>query len=336
MSPKPSDYPLVEPAERTNKAGANVKTMSHIRHRTRWAAWWAVVSLATTSCGGSPSLGEYDNSHLEPATGVTIVETDATASSHKAGSHIDASRADEAIFQGEYIPRIVGQYPHDSGAYTQGLEWYGSALLESTGRYGQSTLRLVEPKTGEVIQTVSVAANLFAEGVTVIDGVSYQLTWKSGTLLTTNLSEFAPAYKKDAYSGQGWGLCYDGSQLVMSNGSSTLQFRDPQSFELLGEVTVHDDGMPIGDINELECVGNQVWANVWLTNSILAINPNTGDVEATIDASSLAAEAGMDADEMIKTGSVLNGIAFHRETERFWITGKLWPAMFEIELQPKP
>jgi glutaminyl-peptide cyclotransferase len=235
---------------------------------------------------------------------------------------------------GRLIPEVVASYPHDPGAFTQGLEWWDDLLLESTGLTGKSTLRLVDPTTGQPEVVVEVADELFAEGVTVVDGRALQLTWRNETLLVSELDQLGTAgtgaitRTDGAYDGEGWGLCYNGTELVMSDGSSQLAFRDPETFEALRTVEVTDDGAPVDQLNELECVGSQVWANVWRSDRIIAIDAETGEVEATVDATSLLPAGVNDPDD------VLNGIAYHPTTGRFWLTGKRWPVLYEVELVP--
>ncbi|MEZ5407581.1 MAG: glutaminyl-peptide cyclotransferase [Acidimicrobiales bacterium] len=223
---------------------------------------------------------------------------------------------------------VLGTYPHDETAWTEGFELHDGQLLESTGREGQSRLRLTDPATGAVTDEVRVADELYAEGVTVVDGQAIQLTWKNETVLVTPLADLDPAAveeRTEAYDGEGWGLCYDGTDLVMSNGTSELQFRDPATFELRRSVPVTLAGQPVANINELECVDGQVWANVWLTTTIVVIDPTTGVVTATADVADLVPDAYRG-----DRNAVANGIAHDPETGAFWLTGKLWPVTYEV------
>ncbi len=224
---------------------------------------------------------------------------------------------------------VLGTYPHDETAWTEGFELHDGQLLESTGREGQSTLRLTDPATGAVTDEIPVAANLYAEGVTVVDGRAVQLTWKNETVLVSALPDLDPATveeRQDAYDGEGWGLCYDGTDLVMSNGSDQLQFRDPTTFELHRSVPVRLSGKPVANINELECVDGAVWANIWLTTTIVVIDPATGVVTATADMAELVPEQYKD-----DRNAVANGIAHNPDTGTFWLTGKLWPVTYEVK-----
>ncbi|MFB9660692.1 glutaminyl-peptide cyclotransferase [Glycomyces mayteni] len=231
--------------------------------------------------------------------------------------------------EGNLTVEVVETYDHDPGSFTQGLELaehpeYGTVLYESAGLYGESDVRITDPATGDVLASQDLPAEDFAEGLTLTDDAVWQITWQEHH-----------AYKRDPatldvietvdYEGEGWGICYDGERLVMSDGSDTLTFRDPATFEETGTVQVKDEsGTPVYSINELECSGGSVWANVWQTDQIIAIDPATGAVQATVDASGLLApedSAGAD---------VLNGIAAAEEEGTFYITGKLWPKLFLV------
>lgn len=223
---------------------------------------------------------------------------------------------------------VLGTYPHDETSWTQGFELHDGRLLESTGREGQSRLRLTDPTTGTVVDEVRVADDLYAEGVTVVDGRAMQITWKNETVLVSDLADLDPSTveeRADAYDGEGWGLCYDGTDLVMSDGSSQLQFRDPATFELRRSVPVTLSGQPVVNINELECVDGEVWANVWLTTTIVVIDPATGVVTATADVAELVPEKYRG-----DGNAVANGIAHNADTGTFWLTGKLWPVTYEV------
>jgi glutamine cyclotransferase len=224
--------------------------------------------------------------------------------------------------------KVLSTRPHDPSAYTQGLVWHRGALYESDGLYGSSSLRQVDPVTGEVRRRVNLPDGFFAEGLAAVGGRLIQLTWREGVAFVYSLAAFERAGEFH-YQGEGWGLCYDGRRLIMSDGSDRLSFRDPKSFALQGEVQVLLDGRPVHELNELECVEGAVYANVWMTDDILRIDPQTGRVDAVIDASGL-----LTAEEMAHA-EVLNGIAYLPETKTFLITGKLWPKMFEVVWVPK-
>ncbi len=218
---------------------------------------------------------------------------------------------------------VVSVRPHDPSAFTQGLRLHQGWLYESTGRYGESTLRRVDPATGTIVDRVELAADVFAEGLELVDDKLLQLTWKEQRVFVWAVDGFHELDEL-TYAGEGWGLCYDGAQLLMSDGSNRLAIRDPVTFEMLDTLDVTLDGLPLDRLNELECVDDRVYANVWETDEIVVIDRNTGVVSARIDASGL-----LDPDES-DDADVLNGIAYDRESERFLITGKLWPKLFEV------
>jgi glutamine cyclotransferase len=224
--------------------------------------------------------------------------------------------------------RVVSTRPHDTASYTQGLVWDHGTLYESAGLYAESTLRQVDPATGAVKRQVKIPDKYFAEGLALVGDRLVQLTWQEGTAFVYRASDFGKI-RELSYQGEGWGLCHDGKRLVMSDGSDRLTFRDPETFNPLGSVQVKLGGAPVDQLNELECVDGAVYANVYMTQDILRIDPATGDVTAVIDASGLLAPADYQAG-----AEVLNGIAWMPETKTFLITGKRWPLMFEVELVP--
>jgi glutaminyl-peptide cyclotransferase len=224
--------------------------------------------------------------------------------------------------------KVVSTRPHDTSAYTQGLVWDRGTLYESAGLYSESTLRQVDPATGEVKRRLKIPDRYFAEGLALVDDRLIQLTWQEGTAFVYRASDFGKI-REFSYTGEGWGLCYDGKRLVMSDGSDRLTFRDPATFAVLGSVQVKLGGAPIDRLNELECVGGAVYANVYMTNDILRVDPATGEVAAVIDASGL-----LDPADYQAGAEVLNGIAWMPETKTFLITGKRWPTMFEVEFVP--
>ena len=225
-------------------------------------------------------------------------------------------------------PEIVAVHPHDAEAFTQGLLLHDGRFFESTGLNGRSSLRRVVPVTGLVEHRIELASELFGEGLALVGNRLIQLTWLNNVALVYDV-DFNRLGTFD-YDGEGWGLCYDGSRLIMSDGSSRLFFRSPDTFDLLGEVQVARGGTPVSRLNELECVGRLVYANVWQTDTIVRVDPSSGEVLATIDASGLLTAAeGAEAD-------VLNGIAFDPATGHFFLTGKLWPKLFEVRFNFDP
>ncbi len=224
---------------------------------------------------------------------------------------------------------VINSYPHDPTAFTQGLELHNGVLYEGTGLYGQSEIRTVDPWTGQVTRRVPLPEGVFGEGITLVGDHIWQLTWQEGTAYLRDRNTLTQVGQA-SYTGEGWGLCYDRHtrRLVMSNGSAELTFRDPRSFHPTGSVTVTLNGEPVYNINELECVNGMVWANIWLEDRIVRIDPRTGAVTAVVDASGLlTAEERANAD-------VLNGIAAVPGGDTFLITGKLWPRMFLVRFVP--
>jgi glutamine cyclotransferase len=220
--------------------------------------------------------------------------------------------------------QVVRSYPHDRTAFTQGLLLDQGRLLESTGLVGQSSLREVELASGRVIRKVDVPAPIFAEGLTVAGDNLIQLTWQNGRALLYNKNSFARA-GEFAYKGEGWGLCTLGNELVMSDGSATLTFRRTKDFGVIRTMRVTMDGKPLEALNELECVGQSVYANVWMRDMIVRIDAKSGRVTERIDAANLLSP-------MERQGvDVLNGIAYDPADQTFLITGKLWPRLFRVK-----
>jgi len=223
--------------------------------------------------------------------------------------------------------QVVSVRPHDPEAFTQGLLLHGGSLYESAGNYGKSSLREVDPKTGAVKRKVAVPAEYFAEGLALVDDRLIQITWKEEKALIYDRADFKPVGEL-RYDGEGWGLCWDGARIVMSDGSDRLTFRDPKTFATLSTLNVTREGKPVPELNELECVDGLVYANVWQTDEILRIDPKDGRVTAVIDA------AGLLTPEERQKADVLNGIAWDPAAKTFLITGKLWPKMFEVRFVP--
>ena len=218
---------------------------------------------------------------------------------------------------------------HDATSFTQGLVMAGGRLYEGLG-YGEGSLREVDPRTGAVLRSITIDSRYFGEGIAVVDDRLIQLTWQEHTALVYNLSDFRQV-GTFTYDTEGWGLCDDGTRLLMSDGTSQLYFRNRSTFELLGKVTVTKEGAPLDRLNELECVDGEVYANVWLTDTIVRIDPSTGNVNAVIDASGLLAADEAPGDE----AAVLNGIAYDATAKTFLLTGKLWPRLFEVRFVPR-
>ena len=221
---------------------------------------------------------------------------------------------------------IVQTYPHDPAAFTQGLFFQDGFLYESKGRRGQSALRKVDLESGSVLQEVSLPTNLFGEGIASFEDKIYQLTWQSGLGLIFDADSFELT-DQFRYAGEGWGLTQDGRYLIMSNGSSSLYFLDPASRRQVARLQVYQDNQAVAQLNELEYIKGHIYANVWHGNEILKISPNSGRVVARIDLSGLVALQNVSDPE-----AVLNGIAYDAETDRIFVTGKLWPYLYEIRV----
>ena len=222
---------------------------------------------------------------------------------------------------------VVNVYPHDPEAFTQGLIFRDGFLFESTGLNGQSSLRKVRLETGEVVQRVAIEPQYFAEGLTDFGNSLVQLTWQSNVGFVYDLSTFA-RQRTFEYPGEGWGLTRDGSRLIMSDGTSTLRFVDPRTLGETGRITVTDGDQPVESLNELEMVKGELFANVWQTDHIVIVSPQTGRVTGRVDLAGLFPAAKREPPV-----DVLNGIAYDAERDRLFVTGKMWPRLFEIRLQ---
>lgn len=225
---------------------------------------------------------------------------------------------------------VRNAYPHDRTAFTEGLVVDGGALYESTGLNGQSTLRRVDLASGKVLQSVPLSAEYFGEGITVWGDHIIQLTWKSHVGFVYDKTSFKLLATFN-YPTEGWGLTHDDQHLIMSDGTATLHFLNPDTLEETGRITVTDAGQPVFKLNELEFIRGEIWANVWQTDRIARIAPATGYVTAWIDLTGLLGPA--DRQQPV---DVLNGIAYDAEHDRLFVTGKLWPKLFEITLAPRP
>lgn len=218
-------------------------------------------------------------------------------------------------------PVVIAEMPHDPAAFTEGLEVDGPRLYESTGLYGKSELRELDPATGEVLRSAPLAPDQFGEGIAVVGDRIWQLTWQNGVAIEWDKNTFTQL-REVPMDGEGWGLCYDGIRLVRSDGSDRLRFHDPETFAEIGSVAVTAAGQPL-KLNAIACADGQVWANVWPTDQIVRIDPANGAVTASVDASGL-----LDQGRRAHAG-VLNGIVDAANGE-FLLTGKNWPAMFRV------
>lgn len=223
---------------------------------------------------------------------------------------------------------IVHSYPHDRDAFTQGLQVLDGAFYEGTGLNGKSSIRKVKIDTGEVLQKRDVPAQYFGEGITVRGNELFQLTWQSGVALVYDRATFAPK-RQFKYAGEGWGLTQDKTALIMSDGTEFLRFLDPNTFAEKRRIRVTVGGVPLKNLNELEYVKGEVLANVWQTDYVARIDPATGNVNGYIDFRGLLSSREREATD------VLNGIAYDEATDRLFITGKLWPRVFEVRVTRK-
>ena len=222
--------------------------------------------------------------------------------------------------------KVVATFPHDTSSFTQGLVFASDGqLYESTGLEGESTLRRVDIATGQTLQKIDVPSQYFAEGLAMVGDELLQLTWRHKLGFVYDRKTFKQK-RTFSYKTEGWGIAYDGtSSLVMSDGSDTLTFLDPKSFAFTKTLRVMDAGRPVSNLNELEWIEGEIWANIWMTDRIARISPRTGEVNAWIDLSSL-----YPASQRMPPADVMNGIAYDKATRRIYITGKKWPRLYQI------
>ncbi|GAA0518540.1 glutaminyl-peptide cyclotransferase [Deinococcus depolymerans] len=252
-----------------------------------------------------------------------------------AGFLLSPGAAQTAAATPVLVPTVTARHPHDRAAFTEGLQYLGGSYLESTGQVGQSGVRRVDLKSGRVLTQVSTPlATAFGEGVTALGNVVYHLTWQEGVAFTFDAASLRETGRL-RYDGEGWGLTNDGRQLIMSNGTSTLVWRDPKTFRVTRSVRVTDQGQPVRNLNELEYVQGSVYANVWLTDRVARIDPQSGRVTAWLDLSALTREASAAAaraGHSLTFDDVPNGIAFVPERGTLLLTGKRWGTLFEVRV----
>jgi glutamine cyclotransferase len=229
----------------------------------------------------------------------------------------------------EYTFKIIHDYPHDPEAFTQGLVYHDGFLYEGTGLNGQSSLRKVRLETGEVVQHVDLASQYFGEGIAIVGNKLFQLTWQSHIGFVYNLADFK-LLRQFSYPGEGWGLTSRGNEIFMSDGTTEIRVLDAATLKEKRRFTVRDGATPIDQLNELEFVEGELFANVWQTDRIARISPQNGKVVGWIDLSGL-----LNPIYRRRDGAVLNGIAYDPTHKRLFVTGKLWPKIFEIQLTPK-
>ena len=227
-----------------------------------------------------------------------------------------------------YTYKIINTYPHDPEAFTQGLSFENGILYEGTGLRGESSIRKVDPKTGNILLAFKLPDKYYGEGITIYKDTIIQLTLDSekGFIYNKNTLELLREF---TYTGEGWGITHDESHIIMSDGSSTLRLLDPATLKETGHIEVQDNGTPLNMINELEYINGYIYANIWQTNRIAIIDTRTGKVSGWIDLTGL-----LDRQKYGNTPDVLNGIAYDEKTGHLLVTGKLWPVLFEIDFEP--
>lgn len=243
----------------------------------------------------------------------------------------DPGKQDEVDQIPVYGYQVVKTFPHDPMAFTQGLVFHDGYFLEGTGLEGRSSLRKVEISTGKVLKKIDIESKYFGEGITLFKDKIYQITWQTNQAFEYDLETFK-RLKSFTYSTEGWGITHDGTKLIMSDGTATLYFRDPETFKEIGKVTVKDDNGEISLLNELEYIKGEIYANIWGTNTIARIDPKTGKVVGWIDLTGLLKPEDMKPGHQV---DVLNGIAYDEKADRLFVTGKLWPKVYEIKLVKK-
>jgi glutamine cyclotransferase len=236
---------------------------------------------------------------------------------------------------------VMNSFPHDTAAFTQGLEFYKGILMESTGLMGKSSLRKVDVKTGKVLSQINMSKEIFAEGITILNDTLYQLSWQNHEVYVYNLKTGLQKINTLAWSGEGWGITNDGTQLIISDGSDKLYFVEPRTLKLKKVLSVRDQYGAVNNLNELEMIEGYIFANRWQYDYILKIDPSTGLVIATLGMKDFLKRntkkdlsyLDVPGSTAQQSGAVLNGIAYNKEKKTIFITGKLWPEVFEIRLQ---
>ncbi len=229
----------------------------------------------------------------------------------------------------KYGYEIVRTYPHDKKAYTQGLLYHDGYMYEGTGQYGESSIRKTDMNTGKIVSVLNIDNQLFGEGITIYKDKIYQITWRSRKGFVYDLKTFSPE-SSFRYNSEGWGITTAGDRLIMSDGSHKLYHIAPSTFNIIKETEVYDQQGEVTQLNELEYIDGWVWANIWLTDRIVAIDPETGVVKAELDMSHLLSSA--ERRSLDDKDDVLNGIAWNPEKKTFYLTGKRWPKLFEIKI----
>jgi glutamine cyclotransferase len=277
-------------------------------------------------CGGgavgtttAANTGQQQSGATRPS-----VEQKTEAANSNAPTGATTAAADEIV--PTYSFKIKNTWPHDRRAYTQGLVFLDGILWESTGQYGSSSLRKVELKTGKVIKQIDVPSKYFAEGMTIFRNKVFQLTWQEQKGFIYDPETFQKQGEFD-YSGEGWGLTHDNESLIMSDGTNQIRFLDPSTLRTTRTISVFDRGAPVEKLNELEYIDGEIYANIWQTDRIVRIDPKSGKILGWIDLTGLLKTKERSGEE-----DVLNGIAYDAAGKRLFVTGKMWPKLFEIEI----
>ncbi len=282
-------------------------------------------------------LGKNVNSHIlrlpEDKAGNRIVKVTCWHPGNKRSTAATYIRLKPVQAPLKYGYQIVRTFPHDRKAYTQGLQYWDGYLYEGTGQYGESSIRKIDIQKGEILSVLNIDNQYFGEGITIYNDKIYQITWRSRKGFIYDLKTFTRQSVFN-YNSEGWGITTAGNRLIMSDGSNKLYHIAPSGFSIIKEVEVYDHQGEVNQLNELEYVNGLVWANVWLTNRIVAIDPESGVVKAELDMSGLLPAT--DWATLNEKDDVLNGIAWNPEKNTFYVTGKRWPKMFEIKInEPK-
>lgn len=238
---------------------------------------------------------------------------------------IATSTAGAAARQLSY--EVVNSYPHDPDAYLQGLVWYDNGFYESTGLHGRSTLRRVEFPSGRILKSISLDADLFGEGLALVGDRLVQLTWQAHRGFVYERESFK-LIREFTYNSEGWGLAFDGKNLILSDGSNTLTYLDAETYQPVRRLQVTMNGRPVTELNELEFIDGEIWSNVWQTDLIVIIDPSTGQVKSFLNLKGILASSARSGSD-----AVLNGIAYDSDRKRIFVGGKLWPRLFEIKIK---
>ncbi len=289
----------------------------------RGLACLSVWGLLLSGCGGNNASG----ANADASASASPTPTASASAAVPQASPSATPSADAATPTDTY--QVVKTYPHDREAFTQGLLVKDGVLYESTGLNGRSSLRKDDLATGKVEKKVDVASTYFAEGLAEWKGKLYQLTWQAHKGFIYDMATFQKT-GTFGYTGEGWGLTHDDTNLILSDGTSKIRFLDPQTFAVRRTITVSDRGTAIDQLNELEYIKGEIWANVWQTDYIVRIDPQTGAIKGWIDMTGI-----LPTEDRDTTTDVLNGIAYDAAKDRILVTGKLWPKIFEIKIVPK-